>query len=200
MNRSVYYGGEQRRQFLNSFFELADSAKAIAVGNVVKDSQLLKIPKRRERDKRNSQSSLEEYDIYGTNSSRENEPSVHNEFEVDLEENKKDQDNEQKVDEETNENQNLEKLEENEKTSNLDPRENLIKVRNSYVFGRDIPNVNDFKETAELQCIKEFENKKETPKEEIESMFGLCHCPGKNHVKKTGKKLKTSKTLSTYNI
>lgn len=189
MNRSVYYGGEERRKFLNDFFEMAHSSKAIGVGDETEHLKPGKDTKNKKPQRNKSQSSMEEFDIYATNSSRPREPSVQNEFEPDLEENPPDF--------KLSPHSHFQKSP--SESLPIVAKNSLIRVRNSFVFGKDSPVLDSIKQTQELQCIQEFGQTApllqidgKAKSGEIDSVFGLCHCPGKNHSKTVNKKANSS--------
>ena len=190
MNRSVYIGGDTRRKFLQNFFELAHSSKAVGVGNEEKPQKKIK---------KDSDSSLEEFDIYQTNSSAAlTGRSVENEFEIDFEKEETKTENPeigtlQKVDSlpivyAPISNAFLSKT----KSFPLETeQQNKPRPRASFIFGQ-IPSFNNMGQ--ELQCIQEYGKTKPEESQKKKLVFGLTHCPGKNHIKKTSKKVLSSKT------
>ena len=135
---------------------------------------------------------MEEYDIYQTNTSlAPSEPSVQNEFQIDLEQDK----NEVKMDQNPNLNPNpitvtspvLMKTE----SLPLKGESNIIKPRSSFVFGQT-PIFSNLGQG--LQSIQEYEKTK-INKISKKVVFGLTHCPGKNHIKKSSKKVQSSKKI-----
>lgn len=191
MNRSVFVGGDKRRKFLKQFFELAHSSKAIGVGG---ENDRLPVPKVKPKKKStDSETSKEEFDIYGTNSSAEaRERSVENNFQVELENPETEHGAADRKD-----NRSMPMAIETQEKSAFEPavfgeKLNQLRVRNSFVFNRDlIPLPEQSKPEVPLQSIQEY-GKTRVPKAQVEGIFGLCHCPGKNHTKKKTKK----KTLS----
>lgn len=147
MNRSVSIGGQERKDFLQNFFDLAVSATPKGVGQ-----EKVSIPKKKKKQTEDS-SSDEEFNVFESHNS-------------------------------TNQ------------TFQIDSKPQITSdIRSSFVKPRKF----DFEDSENLNIDQNENDLKSTKTENIFSepisIFGLCHCPGKNY-----SKIQTIKNKSKINI